>query len=244
MRSLAHALLIVAVLLVSCGVTTTAEQVAVPAQGTSESNSPTSNSSPAPASAAEIDEAASRSAVDRGSLVVPLTLHVIIEAGDPTSDLSSRRTTDDLAAIANNMREIWAQADITFDPINVHELEVPRDVLQAILLGDTSRFFAGVNATFVPQDSQAINGFYVRGAFGVNGFTPQGSRLFFVVDEPSVHDERVSSHEVGHIFGLHHDLNDADQLMFSGTNGTGLSELEQTVSRYSALGLFPQDVAP
>ena len=110
--------------------------------------------------------------------------------------------------------------------------------------GDTSPFFDQVNRTFVLEDGRAINGFYVREAFGVNGFAPLGSSVFFVVDEPSVHDERVSSHEIGHIFGLHHDLEDDAQLMFSGTNGTGLSAIEQTVSRYGIQRIFPQEVAP
>ena len=83
-----------------------------------------------------------------------------------------------------------------------------------------------------------VNGFYVREAAGVNGFAPTGRRIFFVVDEPSVHDERVSSHEVGHIFGLHHDLNNPGRLMFSGTNGTTLRPEEQAVARYIAQGLL------
>ena len=182
--------------------------------------------------------------LDRGTITVPLTLHVVVEAGATDSDISSTRTTEEVREIAEAMAGIWRQADIVFDPINVHRIEMPSPVLQGVVLGSTDQFFDQVNVTFVPENSQAINGFYVRSAFGVNGFTPQGSNLFFVVDEPSVHDERVSSHEVGHIFGLHHDLTDPTRLMFSGTNGTGLTELEQTVARYSVQRLFPQGIDP
>jgi hypothetical protein len=82
-----------------------------------------------------------------------------------------------------------------------------------------------------------INGFYVARAAGVNGFTPTGSTVFFVVDEPSVHDERVSSHEIGHILGLRHAADDAGRLMFSGTNGMTLTGQEEDVARYGAEGL-------
>lgn len=182
-------------------------------------------------------------APSREPVVIPLTLHLAVEAGAPTSALSSQRTLEELRTIAEDMQQIWAQADVILAPINVHQVEVPTEVLQGVLLGNTDQFFAQVNATFRPQSSQAINGFYVRSAFGANGFTPQGSNLFFVVDSPSVPDERVSSHEVGHILGLHHDLDDPSRLMFSGTSGSQLTELEQTVARYTAVGLFPQDAA-
>lgn len=181
---------------------------------------------------------------ERESIRVPLTLHVVTEQGDPDSELSSRRTVEEVTKIAENMADIWSQADVVFDPVHVNMLEIPRPVLIGISVGDTAPFFEQVNATFVPQNGQAINGFYVPFAFGVNGFAPTASSIFFVVDEPSVNDERVSSHEVGHIFGLHHDLDDDTQLMFSGTNGTGLSEIEQTVARYSVQRLFPQGIDP
>ena len=181
---------------------------------------------------------------DRTPIVVPLSLHVMVEEGAQLSELSSTRTTDELRTVAAAMSDIWAQADVTFSPVNVHQIEVPTQVLQGILLGNTDQFFDQVNVTFVPENSQAINGFYVRSAFGVNGFTPQGSNIFFVVDDPSVPDERVSSHEVGHIFGLHHDTANPGQLMFSGTRGVAMSELEKTVARYGAQGLFPQGIDP
>jgi len=216
--------------------------------GCTSANGPSTEQSQAsdqsPTSVEPTATTGSQAASERDTIVVPLSLHVMVEQGNPTSDLSSRRTPEGLATIASAMGEIWDQADVVFDPITTQVVEVPATVLESILLGNTDAFFDQVNVTFAVENSQAINGFYVRGAFGVNGFTPQGSNLFFVVDKPSVHDERVSSHEVGHIFGLRHDLEAPTQLMFSGTNGTVLSELEQTVARYSVQGLFPQGVDP
>jgi hypothetical protein len=60
------------------------------------------------------------------------------------------------------------------------------------------------------------------------------------MDTPSVHDERVTAHEIGHILGLQHDVNDSNQLMYSGTNGMGLSEEEVVVARYNAGKLLEQ----
>lgn len=173
------------------------------------------------------------------ALPIALSLYLVIDAEDATSELSTERTADELAQIAVDVGGIWDQAGITFDPITVTEIEVPTEVIEAIALRrDTGPFFDQVGLSFEVPDPGLVNGFYLSAAGGVNGFTPLGSRVFFVVDEPSVHDERVSSHELGHIFGLRHDLEDPDQLMFSGTNGVGLTEQEQEVARYGAEGLL------
>ena len=63
------------------------------------------------------------------------------------------------------------------------------------------------------------------------------SRTFFVIDEPSVFDRRVSSHEVAHMLGLHHVLDDPGRLLYSGTNGMVLTGDEATVARYFAQGI-------
>lgn len=176
---------------------------------------------------------------DPDPIVLSLSLYVVSEAGAPDSSLSSQRTTEEVESIAAGMSGIWAQADIRFDPVIVHEIDIPADVLAAITTGrNTDPFFASAGQGFDVPDPGLINGFYVRAAGGVNGFTTSGSRVFFVVDEPSVHDERVSSHEVGHIFGLHHDLADSGNLMFSGTNGMNLTEQETEVARYGAQGML------
>jgi len=178
-------------------------------------------------------------AKSRPPVPVPLSLYLVIEADNPGSLLSSGRTTAGLEDIATNVGGIWEQAGIEFDPISIAAIEVPAAVIEAIVLrGDTRPFFDQVGLSFEVPDPGVVNGFYVVAAAGVNGFTPSGSRVFFVVDEPTVYDERVSSHELGHIFGLRHDLEDADQLMFSGTNGMGLNTQEQEVARYGAEGLL------
>lgn len=179
----------------------------------------------------------SRAAQTRDAITVPLSLYVVLDAsGSP--ELSSQRTEEELTEISNLMNGIWAQADISFD-VTVETISVPPDVLEALAVSrDTEPFFAQVGRTFDVENPSAINGFYLREAGNVNGFAPLGSRVFFVDDEPTVNDERVSSHEVGHLFALHHQLSDPGTLMFSGTNGTILTETEQDVARYGAQGVL------
>ena len=61
-----------------------------------------------------------------------------------------------------------------------------------------------------------------------------GSRLFFVTDSPSVRHERVTAHEIGHLLGLGHAHRDTQRLMYSGTNGTNLTEEEIKTVRDNA----------
>jgi hypothetical protein len=171
---------------------------------------------------------------------VTMSLYVVTEATDgPPSGLSSQRDLSDLEDIATRVRGIWAQAGIDLEVATVARVEAPVEALVALGEGDTSAFLerAYAGAIVIPQPS-AINGFYVSRIGTANGMTPIGTRVFFVADDPSVKDERVSSHEVGHILGLHHALDDAGRLMFSGTNGTDLTDEEIEVARYGAAGVL------
>ena len=104
---------------------------------------------------------------------------------------------------------------------------------------DGRAFLVAANqGRFEIPDPGALIGFYVPDAGGANGFAPLALRTFFVSDVSTVHDERVSSHEIGHILGLHHALEDQDRLMFSGTNGMTLTADEIAVARYVAQGLL------
>ena len=192
----------------------------------------------APATESEKSVAVSDGDAAPDDIQLPVSLYVLTDADDPASALSSRRSTDEVEAIADNVQAIWRPAGVAFDPIHVETIAVPAEVLEAIAGSrDPNPFFDQVGQTFDVPDPGIINGFYVAGAAGVNGFTPIGSTVFFVVDEPSVHDERVSSHEIGHIFGLRHATDDAGRLMFSGTNGMTLTGQEIEVARYGAEGL-------
>ena len=175
----------------------------------------------------------------RDLLVVDISMYLLVDnVENPDLSISSSRSEDDLRSILDGMNEIWSQADIRLEPAFVGTLEVPEDVLASMARGDLRTFFAESRRSFDVPELSTINGFYAREIGGPNGINPFSSRTFFVIDEPSVHDRRVSSHEVGHILGLHHVLGDSGRLLFSGTNGMELTEEEATVARYILKGIM------
>jgi len=164
---------------------------------------------------------------------LPVSLYVVASQSD--GGVSSTRTVDEVIEIGDRMAEIWLQAGIVLEIDVVGEIIVPDDMVRAVDQRDGRAFLLGADGgLFEIPDPGAVVGFYVPAAGGVNGFTPLLSRAFFVTDRPTVHDERVSSHEIGHILGLHHALDDPGRLMFSGTNGTALTADEIVVARYNA----------
>jgi len=173
-------------------------------------------------------------------VTVSVSLYIVDEAGDPpTPELSSRRDTESLEQVLERMQTIWDQADIELEVATVTRIKVPAEALGGLSRGDTSAFLNGlIDGSIEVPNPGVINGFYVRSLGRINGLTPLGTRLYFVTDEPSVHDERVSSHEIGHILGLHHETSDSDRLMFSGTNGMELADMEVVTARYVAQGIL------
>ena len=174
------------------------------------------------------------------SIELSMSLYVVDESGTGgDSALSSDRTASELAEIAAAMQIIWAQAGIDLTVATTTRIEVPAAVLRDLAKGNTSSFFdvATAGALAIPNPGSLL-GFYVKRIGTANGLAPLGTRVFFVTDDPSVNDERVSSHEIGHILGLNHTLDDSARLMFSGTNGTVLTDEESVVARSGAQGIL------
>lgn len=135
--------------------------------------------------------------------------------------------------------DIVDEAGIDLVSRSIARITAPADALIDLGRGDTTAVLNGLyDGSIEVSDPAAINGFYGRSLGRINGIAPVGTRLFLVTDEPSVHDERVSSHEIGHILGLHHETSDSDRLMFSGTNGIDLAGEEVATARYVAQGII------
>lgn len=169
------------------------------------------------------------------TITIPISVYII---DDENGRLSSSRDAEGLTAVYEKVNEIWAQANIVIDVQQIERLTVPTVHAQNIWRGDFRPFFLGIDYDFPLPNASIINGFYAQEIGGPNGIVPFRTTLFFVNDTPSVLHERVTSHEIGHIFGLHHALDDPDRLMFSGTNGMILTPEEVTVARYTAQGLL------
>lgn len=151
--------------------------------------------------------------------------------------LSSARTDEGLREILAGMNDVWSQAGIQFEARYVGPLDVPDDVAYGIARKNLEPFFTQRDDTFSLTDPAVINGVYAHFIGGPNGYSPVGETLFFVTDDPSVYDWRVSAHEVGHALGLDHVLTDGEHLLSPGTNGTLLEDWEVAIARQHAQAL-------
>ena len=175
----------------------------------------------------------------RQQITLGISMFLLVDdAESPDPDVSTRRDIPDLTEILGGVNEIWGQAGIRLELRFIGTQELPRSVLLALMDGETAPFFDGLGRDFDVRSTSTVNAFFLPRFSSANGINPFGTRTAFIVDEPSVHGRRVTSHEIGHMLGLHHDLGDSGRLMFSGTNGTTLVEAEIATARYVANGIL------
>lgn len=176
---------------------------------------------------------------DRAEIVLGISLYMLVDdEALPSVSISSDRDVEELRLVLEGMNDIWSQAGIRLEARFIGPGVMPVRTLREIARGDVTAFYTADGGHATLREPSLINGFYARQIGFVNGFAPSDTRSFFVTDNPSVHDRRVSSHELGHVLGLHHVLDDPRRLMFSGTNGMTLTEEEAIVARHAAAGIL------
>lgn len=168
-------------------------------------------------------------------IIIPLSVSIIDDQADV---LSSNRSAEEIRMIMSKVNDIWSTAGIEIEVEQINRVSVPNAIAQQLVGGRYWPFYQRAGRDFELPRGTLLYAFYVKEIGGPNGITPVGSRSFFVMDTPSVNDERVTSHEIGHVLGLHHTLDNRNRLMFPGSNGTKLTQEEIGVARYFARGLL------
>ena len=170
-------------------------------------------------------------------LLAPLRIHLLSAPDTPA--VTTTLTATDVARILPKINRVWAQAGMHFyleslvreQAANLssdHELGKPDD--RSVLLSLRPA---------ASQDTNLLHVYYIK-RMSVNGVYL--GPAIFVKDTASLRDveggmdeplPRVTSHELGHAFGLPH-RQDTTNLMASGTTGIWLNEEEVRIVREQA----------
>ncbi len=182
------------------------------------------------------DRAPAGAASSSDELTLTMSMYVVLSE----NGVGSTRTEEELLMIAEGMNDIWAAANVRLQP-RVLSIRVPSEVLADLARGSGRQFYEQAGVSFPLPGLSDVNGFYIPSLGGANGVADPRLGTFFVIDQPTVFDRRVSAHEVGHLLGLSHDTGDRSRLMFSGTNGMLLTDEEIARARAGATAIQDSD---
>lgn len=170
-------------------------------------------------------------------LLVPMRVHLLSAKDSPA--IQTTLTEKDITRILGKMNGVWAQAGLHFyleslvrEEANVQEIS-SQPGTQSDRLGllglrpSQSKATNTLHIYYLKQMS--VNGIYFPEAIFVKD-TASLRKVEGGIDEPL---PRVSSHELGHAFGLPH-RQDTTNLMASGTTGTWLNDEEINQAREAA----------
>ena len=172
-------------------------------------------------------------------LLAPVRIHLLSSKDSPV--VQTTLTENDITRILGKMNRIWSQAGLHFYLESLVREEANHQQFSAPHSEQSRRGLLELR----PPQSMATNTFhiYYLKQMPANGlYFPEA---IFVKDTASLRtveggiDEplpRVSSHELGHAFGLTHRQNTTN-LMASGTSGTWLNDQEIHQARETALRL-------
>ena len=146
-----------------------------------------------------------------------------------------------------NVNKVWNQAGIRIDPVTMQRVTVREELLHGLIhkrgRGGISNFFRSIrhgDTNLKVNDKAVMWAFFVPNLGGPNGLRPLGINSIFVADNTTNKAYRVTSHEIGHVLGLHHTQHSPGQLLYPGSNGLTLDNTEQIVARYNAQRLLPE----
>ncbi len=168
-------------------------------------------------------------------LTVPISVYIL---DDQDGIYSSERSKEEIVDIFQKVNEIWSQAAIKINVRYTDRTELPHEIIKAFVEGNYKPFLNGINRKFYLKNHSRINAFYSKRIGGPNGRALMRYNIFFVADTPTVHDQRVTSHEIGHLLGLGHEPYNRKRLMYSGTNGIQLTIEEIYTARKNATAIL------